>query len=257
MSDNLFLKNYLQELGLESRQSDIFLTTYQYGPKPASTIASLCHTERSYCYKVLEEFVAQGLVEQTMIRNTKHYYIVSSDVILQKLQQEQDKVTTLREWYHQAKSSFDLLKKQQSHYIPKIQQFEWVEGIRQRYDDMMQSIQSQDILVVKSTITTIFASQVTKFADLQVMYDEFIHYLEDRHIALQGHIGSWSLIVESMNPLQSLAQMKTIAVGNQSIQLWVIGEITYIWLFRQFPIGIKLRSPDMSDLLQTMMEFMR
>jgi sugar-specific transcriptional regulator TrmB len=97
MSDNLFLKNYLQELGLESRQSDIFLTTYQYGPKPASTIASLCHTERSYCYKVLEEFVAQGLVEQTMIRNTKHYYIVSSDVILQKLQQEQDKVTTLRE----------------------------------------------------------------------------------------------------------------------------------------------------------------
>jgi hypothetical protein len=55
---------------------------------------------------------------------------------------------------------------------------------------MMQSIQSQDILVVKSTITTIFASQVTKFADLQVMYDEFIHYLEDRHIALQGHIGS-------------------------------------------------------------------
>ena len=93
---------------------------------------------------------------------------------------------------------------------------------------MIQSIQSQDILVINCTITTIFASQVTKFADLQVMYDEYIHYLEDRRIAVQGHIGSGSLIVESMNPLQSLDQMKTIAVGNQSIQLWVIGEITYI-----------------------------
>ncbi len=122
---------------------------------------------------------------------------------------------------------------------------------------MMQSIQSQDILIVKSTITTIFASQVTRFADLQVMYDEFIHYLENKHIALQGHIGSGSLIVETMNPLQSLTQMKTIAVGNQSIQLRIIGEITYIGLFREFPVGIKLRSPDMSDLLQTMMEFVK
>ncbi|MBP7007714.1 hypothetical protein KBB05_03165 [Patescibacteria group bacterium] len=53
------MKSYLQELGFEPRQSDIFIVTYQYGPKPASTIASLCQTERSYCYKILEEFVSQ------------------------------------------------------------------------------------------------------------------------------------------------------------------------------------------------------
>ena len=228
MSDHSSLHHYLQRLGFELRQSDIFLMTYQYGPKPASTIASLCHTERSYCYKVLEEFVSQGLVEQTMIKGIKHYHIPSSDVLLQKLQTEQEKLTILKSDYQQAQQQFELLSKKQLHYIPKIQQFEGVEGIRQRYHDMMQSIASQQILVIKCTITTIFASQVTKFEDLQTMYDQFVEYLEDNHIALHGHIGSGSLIVESMNELHGLEQMRTIAVGNQSIQLWVIGEITYI-----------------------------
>lgn len=228
MSEKSSLHHYLQKLGLEPRQSDIFLTTYQYGPKPASTIASLCHTERSYCYKVLEEFVSQGLVEQTMIKGIKHYHIPSPDVLLQKLQLEQERITALKTEYQQAQQQFELLTKKQSHYIPKIQQFEGIEGIRQRYQDMMQSMLSQHVLVIKCTITTIFASQVTKFEDLQMMYDDFIDYLEDNHISLQGHIGSGSLIVESMNPVMTLDQMKTIAVGNQSIQLWVIGEITYI-----------------------------
>lgn len=256
-SDQWYLKTYLQQLGFEPRQSDIFLTTYQYGPKPASTIASLCETERSYCYKVLEEMVRQWLVEQTMIRGVKQYHIPSSDVLLQKIHTEQEKLMTLKSDYQQAQQEFALLTKKQSHYIPKIQQFEGVEGIRQRYQDMIHSIVAQGVLVIKCTVTTIFASQVTKFEDLQMMYDGFIDHLVSNHISLQWHIGSGSLIVESMNPVITLDQMKTIAVGNQSIQLRVIGEITYIWLFRQYPVGIKLRSPDMSDLLQTMMEFLK
>lgn len=127
MSDYHSLHHYLQKLGFEPRQSDIFLTTYQYGPKPASTIASLCHTERSYCYKVLEEFVSQGLVEQTMIKGVKQYHISSSDVLLQRLHTEQEKISVLKSEYQQAQQQFELLIKKQSHYIPKIQQFEGVE----------------------------------------------------------------------------------------------------------------------------------
>jgi hypothetical protein len=122
---------------------------------------------------------------------------------------------------------------------------------------MEQSIQSQQVLVIKCTITTIFASQVTRFADLQVMYDDFIGYLRNSKISVAGHIGSGSLIVESMNHITNIDQIESIAVGNQSVQLRVIGEYLYIGLFRQIPVGIKLRSPDMSDLIQTMMGFMR
>jgi len=85
----------------------------------------------------LEEFVSQGLVEQTMIKGIKHYHIPSSDVLLQKLQIEQERITALKTEYQQAQQQFELLTKKQLHYIPKIQQFEGVEGIRQRYHDMM------------------------------------------------------------------------------------------------------------------------
>jgi len=256
-SDYTYLKNYLQELGFESRQSDIFIITYQYGPKPASTIASLCHTERSYCYKILEEFVSQWLVEQILIKGVRHYHISSTDVLLWKIELQQHKINNLKNQYTQAQQQFDLLVKQQSRYIPKIQQFEGIEWIKQRYQDMVQSIEIQGVLVIKCTITTIFDSQVTRFNDLQLMYNEFIATIESKNINIAGHIGSGSLIVESMNTFKTIDHIKNISVWNQSIQLRVIGEITYIGLFRQFPIGIKLRSPDMSDLLQTMMEFMK
>ncbi len=256
-SDYTYLKSYLQELGFEPRQSDIFIVTYQYGPKPASTIASLCQTERSYCYKILEEFVSQWLVEQILIKGVRHYHISSTDVLLGKIEQQQDKINTLKDQYMQAQQQFNLLVRQQSRYIPKIQQFEGVEWIKQWYQDMIQSIETQWVLIIKCTITTIFDSQVTRFNDLQSMFDHFITTIDSKRINIVGYIGSGSLIVESMNPIQNTNHIKTISVWNQSIQLWVIGEITYIGLFRQLPIGIKLRSPDMSDLLQTMMEFMR
>lgn len=255
--DYTYLKSYLQELGFEPRQSDIFIVTYQYGPKPASTIASLCQTERSYCYKILEEFVSQWLVEQILIKGVRHYHISSTDVLLGKIEQQQDKINTLKDQYMQAQQQFNLLVRQQSRYIPKIQQFEGVEWIKQWYQDMIQSIETQWVLIIKCTITTIFDSQVTRFNDLQSMFDHFITTIDSKRINIVGYIGSGSLIVESMNPIQNTNHIKTISVWNQSIQLWVIGEITYIGLFRQLPIGIKLRSPDMSDLLQTMMEFMR
>jgi DNA repair exonuclease SbcCD ATPase subunit len=124
-------------------------------------------------------------VEQTMIRGVKQYHIPSSDVLLQKIHTEQEKITALKTEYQQAQQQFELLTKKQSHYIPKIQQFEGIEGIRQRYQDMIRSIVTQGVLVIKCTVTTIFASQVTKFEDLQMMYDEFIDYLECHHISLQ------------------------------------------------------------------------
>ncbi|MBP7007715.1 hypothetical protein KBB05_03170 [Patescibacteria group bacterium] len=44
-----------------------------------------------------------------------------------KIEQQQDKINTLKDQYMQAQQQFNLLVRQQSRYIPKIQQFEGVE----------------------------------------------------------------------------------------------------------------------------------
>jgi hypothetical protein len=121
---------------------------------------------------------------------------------------------------------------------------------------MVTTITSQEVIIVKCCMSTLFASQVTRFADIQIMYDEFVDTLRQRKIHLQGFVGTGSLIVETMHRIDKIEHIQSIAIGNQSIQLRIVGEYMYIGLLRQFPIGIKLRSPDMSDLLQTMMEFM-
>ncbi len=256
-SQSIFLQQYLASLWFEQKQSEIFLATYQYWPKPASTIASLSQSERSYCYKFLEELVKEWLVEQTLIKHTKHYYVVTSDVLLQRIHNQQEKLDAIKSSYHEAKIMFDMVWKNHASYIPKIQQFEWVEWIRQRYDDMLQHIESQSLLVVQCTLTTLFSSQVTKYIDLQKLYNQFLADLHHRDIVVQWHIGSGWLIVESMCHVDTVDYLSSVSVGHQSVQLWIVWDITYIWLFRQLPIGIKLRSPDMADLLQTMMHFMK
>jgi hypothetical protein len=50
---------------------------------------------------------------------------------------------------------------------------------------MIAAIIEQDVLVIKATITTIFASQVTRFAELQLMYDDYIRFIEERGVTIQ------------------------------------------------------------------------
>ncbi len=251
----VYVKSYLASLWFEERQSDIFLITYTYGPKPASSIASMCGTERSYCYKVLDQFVAQWLVDYMMVQGVRQYYVANPDVLLQKIESQATHIADLKEKYVEARWALSILKKQNVSYIPKTQQYVGIEGIKQRYDDILQSIKVQNLLVVNCTITSTFVSSVTRFLDIQKMYNEFVSYLDEQHIVVHWKIWSGSLVIENMSSILDKRQLDLISVGNQSIQLWIIWEITYIWFFRELPVGIKIDSLDMADLLQTMIWF--
>lgn len=256
MSDYSLLYDYLNQLWLEPKQSEIFVQTYLYGPKPASTIASLAHTERSYCYRVLEELMQRWLIQLTMIRWIKHYYIEDSHVLLNDLHKQSSNISKLVWEYSQIKSYLELLSAKKQPYAPKTTQYESIEGIWKRYDDMLYTIDSQWLLAIKCCITMNFYSQVTQFADLQKLAHRWIDSLTMRHIDVSGYLWSWVLVTESMSPLD-LTTLSQISIGNQSVQLRIIWEYMYVWLFREMPFALKMRSPDLADLMQTMIQWMQ
>ena len=252
------ITNYLRQLGFEPRQAQIFLATYQYGPKPASTIAKICKTERSYTYKVLESFVAKHLAEQVIIKGTKHFYIESPEVLLRHIKEKQEQANTLEKEFHEIKSAFLLLDENKIPYIPKVTQFAGTNGIEKRYDDMLDEIEKQELLIIKYIVTDLFESQVTKLFELQDAYQNFLNKIKNKNIHIDGLLGNGSLVIEKFLPIDSTGDaLETLSIGNQSMQVRIVGNHSYVGIFRETPIGIKITSPDLADLRQIMIEHMR
>ena len=118
------IKLYLEKLWLQDKQAEIFLMVYQYWPKPASTIANLAKTERSYCYKVLEDMVREWYVDQIISLWIKQYYINSIYSLQKTIEKKEQEVRNLKEEFTQIQWEFKELDKQKSPYIPKIQQYQ-------------------------------------------------------------------------------------------------------------------------------------
>jgi sugar-specific transcriptional regulator TrmB len=49
----------LKQIGLSFTQAQIFLTLYQYGPKPASSVAKIIGGERTNIYKIIQTLIRQ------------------------------------------------------------------------------------------------------------------------------------------------------------------------------------------------------
>lgn len=86
--------NLLTQLGFTSTQSEIFLYLYQYGPKPASSVAKKIGSERTNTYKIIETMMRHGLVAETNIQNTKQFYIPDKQVLRHQLEHQKQLIQT-------------------------------------------------------------------------------------------------------------------------------------------------------------------
>ena len=77
------IAQYFAQLWFNDKESDIFVTLWKLWSKPASTIASVCGYERVYTYKVLQKFVAEGIIAETISKGVKHFWIPSLDLLRQ------------------------------------------------------------------------------------------------------------------------------------------------------------------------------
>lgn len=78
----------LTSLGLTSTQSEIFLYLYQFGPKPASSVAKHIGSERTNTYKTIETMMRHGLLAETSIQGTKQFYVPDKQVLRHQIEQQ-------------------------------------------------------------------------------------------------------------------------------------------------------------------------
>lgn len=248
------LEQFMKKLWFSEKHRSIFLATYTYGPSPASSIAQLTTSERSYTYKVLQDFIRQWLVKETTIRWTKQFYVPDNDVLLHVVKKRTKRLEDLEKEYPEIRKELSQLDTQKIPYIPKMEMFDWEDWIDRRFGDMRKHILREHILVLKFYGSDVFASEVDRFADIEESYQLFLSFLEEKKLWVHAYIGEWVLTVEGITHAQHIERLQTLPIGNQSAQMRVVWTVMYIWLFKAYPIWFKIQSPDIANMMHVILE---
>ena len=129
MDANLLIT--LQNYGLSEKEARVYLTVLELGTSIASTIARRAELNRVTVYTILEDLKRDGIVNETTKEGIKYYSVISPDILLKQLEQKyesfRDKVPEL------------LALAEKFGNKPRIQFFEWFEGVKKMYGDLLSS----------------------------------------------------------------------------------------------------------------------
>lgn len=134
MDANLLIT--LQNYGLSEKEAKVYLTVLELWTSIASTIARRAELNRVTTYTLLEDLKKDGIVNETTKEGVKYYSVISPDILLKQLEQKyesfRDKVPEL------------LAIAEKFGNKTKVQFFEWLEGLKKMYNDLLTS-KNEDI----------------------------------------------------------------------------------------------------------------
>jgi len=129
MDANLLIT--LQNYGLSEKEARVYLTVLELGTSIASTIARRAELNRVTTYTLLEDLKKDGIVNETTKEGVKYYSVISPDILLKQLEQKYES------FKEKVPELLALVEKFWSK--PKVQFFEWLEGMKKMYSDLLTS----------------------------------------------------------------------------------------------------------------------
>ncbi len=248
------IQQYFISLGFNDKEAAIFVTLWKLWSKPASTIASVCGYERVYTYKVLQKFVSEGIIAETVSKGVKHFWIPSLDLLKQYIIRHEQKYAALDEQFAYVQTAFESLASSSHTATPKLQLFEQQSGIKILFDDIVSEITSQWLIMIKFFATNTFETQMLSNQTLANYSQDFIHKVQDKKISVQSYIADGSLTMEHISYLEQFAHIGQLPAGNNAINIFIVGRIFYLIIYKDQPIGLKIESPELAWAIHFLLE---
>ncbi|OGG09580.1 hypothetical protein A2154_01480 [Candidatus Gottesmanbacteria bacterium RBG_16_43_7] len=141
-------KDILTSVGLTPEQADIYLSLLTHGAQSASGLSKTTKVQRTYVYKICQELITQGLVNQSAKSRGATYMPLSPDHLLAIAEENKTKAATavraLEGVLPELKSKYSVVEEK-----PVITYFEGIEGIKKIYGDTIK--ESKPILALVET----------------------------------------------------------------------------------------------------------
>ena len=87
---NTIITSFLQNYGLNSTDTKIYLDIYTYGRSYASSISLRTKIDRTTVYSSLKRLIQKGIVVQTKSKDIRSYIALTPNVFIDKLDNEID-----------------------------------------------------------------------------------------------------------------------------------------------------------------------
>jgi sugar-specific transcriptional regulator TrmB len=129
-------KEFLQNLGLNSKQIDIYLYLASSPESSVVEIAKSIKRPRSSIYLELDRLISKGFVTSQKIGKTTKYKIIEPNSLKYKIKEEKEKLTSLTKNIDEFVKNIDHLKTPQASYN-SIQVYKDQEGIKQLLWNML------------------------------------------------------------------------------------------------------------------------
>ncbi|MDD3302354.1 MAG: helix-turn-helix domain-containing protein [Candidatus Gracilibacteria bacterium] len=245
MRENLI--DILKSFGLTQKESQIFIFLYQYGKKPASTIAKHIGDERTNTYKSLLQLVKKGFISEITKDGTKLFFVANKNIFEYKLNAEVDELEKKKDNMHLLKKEFDELEKQSFSGKPNIIFYEGIDGIKNIYDDIVNSAGEKGYKLIKFFASNTFEN---KSSNNFLQYSpNFLEKLKNKKIHLDVFLGNGISILEEIVKGSDMENVSKLPASNSSIQTFIFGDNVYIIIFKEIPYGIKIESEEYASIM--------
>lgn len=136
------IENVLQNIGLNEKEIEIYLTNLELGSQPASVIARRVKIPRNTTRFILDKLVDKGIIEKTKRANTQLYRPEEPKNLVNLLESKRidmnaaidDKITQLNEVMAELESRY-----RPESTKPKVTFYEGDDGLKKVYEDTLKS----------------------------------------------------------------------------------------------------------------------
>lgn len=243
------LEVFLDYIGLSKQESTVFFTIYQYGPKPASTIAKIASIERTNTYKVIQKLIISGLIHETQIRGVKQFFVPSSDVLQQAIDKKKTEVERLASIHDQAITELKGLKQYALSAIPRITLYEGSEGIMNLFADLQQHLTTTWYRQIKFFASNTLDMQSHSLNSVHDIAADFFTFLSTKKISINAIVGEGTMLIEKLTQKYLSHMTQRLPAGYSAINCFVIGEVVSFVVYRDVPYAIKVHSSEIGQMI--------
>ena len=185
------IENVLQNIGLEKKEINIYITTLSLGTQPASVIARRAGFPRNTARFILDKLVDKGLIKKTKRANTQLYTTEEPKNLIQLMEYRRNELNSkINEQINEIKSVLPELESRfrPKSTKPKVAFYEGDEGLVKVYQDTLNS-----------------KEDIKSFASFDGMHGALPDYFKT-YYKLRAENG---IMIHSIHPDTPLAREKT------------------------------------------------
>lgn len=165
------LKNTLQNIGLNDKESRIYLALLEKGVSTAYAVAAKADVKRPTAYAILDDLAKRAVVHKIPGSSKKMYRVAPPEVLLER---EQEKIDEFKEALPELKA-----KENTGAEKTTVEYFEGEEGVRKVLDYKLDELESGEIV-------GFYAKTNEEIMDRFDNYQEYNETLRDKDITMRG-----------------------------------------------------------------------